>query len=151
MINGLLFWSSVLVIMSTTHGCVSHENKTASFSYMCYVPQGTEQHHREHVQHLKVADLFLKVTVVILLLVNTYKGQNSWDLVAETPFTSICPSVVSYLSFWLFATGCCSEILSLCLEAAYLLPCIPHCYSNRCSVELCVLTEKTVLTFGLLL
>lgn len=66
-----------LVIMSTTHGCVSHENKTASFSYMCCLPQGTELHHREHVQHLKVAHLFLKVTIVVLLLVNTYKGQNS--------------------------------------------------------------------------
>lgn len=56
--------------MSTTHGRVSHENKTASFSYMYYVPQGTEQHHRVHVQHLKVVDLFLKITIVILLLVN---------------------------------------------------------------------------------
>lgn len=49
-------------------------------------------------------------------------------MVAETPFTSICPSVVSYLSFFAF---CCSYILSQCLEAAYLLPCISHCYSNQ--------------------
>lgn len=31
-INGLLFCSGMLVIMSTTHGCVSQEHKTASFS-----------------------------------------------------------------------------------------------------------------------
>lgn len=46
--------------MSTTHRCVSQENETASCSYLYYIPQRIEQHHRVHVQQLKVVDLFLK-------------------------------------------------------------------------------------------
>lgn len=69
-INGLLFWSSMLVIMSTTHRCVSQEHRTASFSYGYDIPQGLHQHHRVHTQQVKVDDLFLKITVVVPQLVH---------------------------------------------------------------------------------
>lgn len=74
-INGLLFQSSVLVIMSTTHGCVSQEHKTAFFSYRCDFSQGRHWQHRVRTEHLKVDDLVLKITVVILQLVNTERTK----------------------------------------------------------------------------
>lgn len=60
----------MLVIMSTTHRCVSQEHRTASFSYGYDIPQGLHQHHRVHTQQVKVDDLFLKITVVVPQLVH---------------------------------------------------------------------------------
>lgn len=58
-----------------------------------------------HIQQLELAP---KLTVVTLLLVHTERTELV-VLVATTLFTSVCPSVVSYLSFTLlFASEYCS-------------------------------------------
>lgn len=101
-------------------------------------------------QHLKVDDLVLKITIVILQLVNIKRTK--LVLIGSRNPIYLNMSFRGVLFVWVFlliAGGYCSYILSQCLEAAYLLPCTSHCYSNQCSVELCVLTVRSVLTLGL--
>lgn len=141
----------MLVIMSTTHRCVSQEHRTASFSYGYDIPQGLHQHHRVHTQQVKVDDLFLKITVVVPQLVHIERTKLML-FGSRNPIylnMSFCGVLLVGFFFLLFAGGYCSYVLSQCLEAAYLLPCTSHCYSNQCSVELCVLTVRSVLTLGL--
>lgn len=104
-----------------------------------------------HAQYLKVDDLVLKITVVILQLVNI-KRTKFMLFGSRNPIylsMSNCGVLFVYFFFLLFVGEYCSYIRSQCLEAAYLLPCTSHCYSNQCSVELCVLTVRSVLTLGL--